>query len=348
MRSLKEHSPLPGISVGDIGPKMAFKNLDNGYLLMSNIQIPKENVLSRYSQVVLASFPERNTFMAIKVVNKTRSEPHILMREQRILLKAQDCPFICHLYAAHQSADRVYFITEYLLGGSLGALIKMCGSLDINHVRFYTAEIACGLQFLHQRSIVHRDIKLDNIMLDRSGHIRLIDLGLAQDGVTSSNKISGVTGTLQFMAPEVLLEEDYDTAVDWWSLGIVVSWMAAGQSPFYYGSIRRKVIKAITRKEPKFPPWLDADVKHLLERLLRKKPEERLGVYRNIRGHQFFDTIDWEVLELKRARPPFKPFREVLENRDLLWLEDKTPLHPIDGLSYTSPSWTRMMRRIRL
>ncbi|XP_066450742.1 protein kinase C delta type-like [Eleutherodactylus coqui] len=185
-------------------------------------------------------------------------------------------------------------------------------------------------------------------MLDRSGHIRLIDLGLAQDGVTSSNKISGVTGTLQFMAPEVLLEEDYDTAVDWWSLGIVVSWMAAGQSPFYYGSIRRKVIKAITRKEPKFPPWLDADVKHLLERLLRKKPEERLGVYRNIRGHQFFDTIDWEVLELKRARPPFKPFREVLENRDMLWLEDKTPLHPIDGLSYTSPSWTRMMRRIRL
>ncbi|XP_066450693.1 protein kinase C delta type-like [Eleutherodactylus coqui] len=286
--------------------------------------------------------------MAIKVVNKTRSEPHILMKEQQILLKAQDCPFICHLYAAQQSADRVYFITEYLLGGSLGAMIKMCGSLDINHVRFYTAEIACGLQFLHQRSIVHRDIKPDNIMLDRSGHIRLIDLGLAQDGVTSLNKISGVTGTLQFMAPEVLLEEDYDTAVDWWSLGIVVSWMAAGQSPFYYGPIRRKVIKAITRKEPNFPSWLDADVKHLLERLLRKKPEERMGVYRNIRGHRFFNTIDWEVLELKRSRPPFKPFREILENRNMLWLEDKTSLHPMDGFSYTSPSWTRMTRRIRL
>ncbi|XP_066433970.1 protein kinase C theta type-like [Eleutherodactylus coqui] len=245
-------------------------------------------------------------------------------RERRILLTAQDCPFICHLYAAQQSDDRAYFITEYLSGGSLAATIKMCGCLDISHVRFYTAEIACGLQFLHRRSIVHRDIKPNNIMLDRSGHIRLIDLGLAQDGVTSSNKISGVTGTFQFMAPEVLLGKEYDAAVDWWSLGIVVSWMAAGQSPFYHGPIRRKVIKAITRKEPKFPSWLDADLKHLLERLLH-----------------------WADLELKRSRPPFKPFRRVLENRDLQWPEDGPPFHPMDGFSFTSPSWTRMTRRIR-
>ncbi|XP_066444327.1 protein kinase C theta type-like [Eleutherodactylus coqui] len=299
-------------------------------------------------KVVLASFPERNTFMAIKVINKERSEEHILMRERRILLKAQDCPFICQLYAAQQSASRVYFITEYLSGGSLGAMIKMCGCLDISNVRFYTAEIVFVLQFLHRRSIVHRDIKPENIMLDRSGHIRLIDLGLAQDGVTSSNKINGMTGTFQYMAPEVLLEEEYDAAVDWWSLGIVVSWMAAGQSPFYHGPIRRKLIKSVTRKQPKFPSWLDADVKHLLERLLRKNPEKRLGVYKNIRGHPFFNTIDWEELEWKKARPPFKPYRKVLENRNLQWPENKTPLHPIDGFSYTSPSWTRMMRRIRL
>ncbi|XP_066451060.1 protein kinase C theta type-like [Eleutherodactylus coqui] len=209
----EDEGPRPGTSQDLVPPHQSF----------DISRFTALQILGRgsFSKVVLASFPERNTFMAIKIVNKARSEPHILMREQRILLKAQDCPFICHLYAAQQSADRVYFVTEYLLGGSLGAMIKMCGSLDINHVRFYTAEIACGLQFLHQRSIVHRDIKPDNIMLDRSGHIRLIDLGLAQDGVTSSNKISGVTGTLQFMAPEVLLEENYDTAVDWWSLGIV-------------------------------------------------------------------------------------------------------------------------------
>ncbi|XP_066440077.1 protein kinase C theta type-like [Eleutherodactylus coqui] len=152
-------------------------------------------------------------------------------------------------------------------------MIRMCGSLDISNVR---------------------DIKLDNIMVDGDGHIRLIDLGLVQDSITSSNKTSGRTGTVKYMAPEVLLEKQYDTAVDWWSLGIVVSRMAAGQSPFYHGSNREKVIKSITKEQPKFPSWLDADIKHLLERLLRKNPEKRLGVYKNIRGHPFFTTIDWE------------------------------------------------------
>ncbi|XP_066439905.1 protein kinase C theta type-like [Eleutherodactylus coqui] len=143
--------------------------------------------------VVLASFPGRNTFTAIKIVDRG-SGADMILRERRILLKAQDCPFICHLYAAQQSANKAYFIMEYLSGGSLRAMIRMCGRLDISSVRFYTAEIVCGLQFLHQRNIVHRDIKLDNIMVDRDGHIRLIDLGLAQDGVTSSNKICGRTG----------------------------------------------------------------------------------------------------------------------------------------------------------
>ncbi|XP_066440219.1 protein kinase C theta type-like [Eleutherodactylus coqui] len=271
----------------------------------------------------------------------------MILRERRILLKAQDCPFICHLYAAQQSANKAYFIMEYLSGGSLRAMIRMCGRLDISSVRFYTAEIVCGLQFLHQRNIVHRDIKLDNIMVDRDGHIRLIDLGLAQDGVTSSNKICGRTGTVKYMAPEVLLEKEYDTAVDWWSLGIVVSRMAAGQSPFYHGSKKEKVIESITTEQPKFPSWLDANLKHLLERLLRKNPEKRLGVYKNIRGHPFFTTIDWEELELKRSRPPFKPFRRLLENKNLQWPEDGTPLHPMDGFDFTSPSWTRMTRRIR-
>ncbi|KAM3922905.1 cAMP-dependent protein kinase catalytic subunit-like [Leptodactylus fuscus] len=118
-----------------------------------------------------------------------------ILREQQILAAARECPFICHLYAAHHSEQRAYFITEYLSGGSLASLIKMCGCLNIGNVRFYTAEIVCGLQFLHGHGIVHRDIKPENIMLDAEGHTCIIDLGLAQDGVTASTKICGVMGT---------------------------------------------------------------------------------------------------------------------------------------------------------
>ncbi|XP_056410021.1 protein kinase C theta type-like [Hyla sarda] len=225
--------------------------------------------------------------MAIKIINRREDNEGTIKRERRILLAARDCPFLCHLYAAHQSLERAYFITEYLSGGSLEDLIRICCYLDINNIRFYAAEMVCGLQFLHGQNIVHRDLKPENIMLDAEGHIRIIDLGLAQDGVTASSKIDGVTGTFCYMAPEVLLGQEYYTAVDWWSLGIVLCRMATGRFPFFIGHSKQKVFKAITRKEPKLPPGMDAAIEHLISQLLRKNPDKRPGVRRNIRKHPF-------------------------------------------------------------
>ncbi|XP_075189549.1 protein kinase C delta type-like [Anomaloglossus baeobatrachus] len=273
-----------------------------------------------------------------------RDNEDIIMRERQMLLAARDCPFLCQLYAAHQSLCRAYFITEYLPGGSLENLIRMCGCLNIGNVRFYTAELVCGLQFLHGQNIVHRDIKPENIMLDADGHIRIIDLGFAHGGVTSSDTISGVTGTFAYMAPEVHRRKRYGAAVDWWSLGIVVSRMAAGRSPFYNGPVKQMAYKAMTTEKPKFPSWLDADVKHLIKKLLRKDPQKRLGVCGNIRAHPFFNTIGWEELERRRAQPPFIPFRPVLENHQLQWPEQQV-LHPVAGFTYVSPSWARWMKR---
>lgn len=296
----------------------------------------------------LASVPGRNTFMAVKMITKKDDNTDTILRERRILLAARECPFLCHLYAAHQSEERAYFITEYLSGGSLEALLRMCKFLDINNVRFYSAEMVCALQFLHGHNIVHRDLKPENIMLDADGHIRIIDLGLAQDGVTSSNKIRGVTGTFHYMAPEVLLRKKYGTAVDWWSLGVVVSRMAAGRSPFYNGPVLQMAFKSITSENPKFPTWIDPEAKHLIKRLVRQNPERRLGVSGNIREHPFFSTIDWEELEERRAAPPYRPPEKVLEDSDLQWPEETNALHPMLGFQYLSPSWARWMRRFRL
>ncbi|KAM3915165.1 protein kinase C theta type-like [Leptodactylus fuscus] len=261
-----------------------------------------------------------------------KTQPYIAaLRERQILQKTQDSPFICHLYAAHQSQDGYYFITEYLSGGSLEDLIGMCGSLNTDNVRFYTAEIACGLQFLHGHNIIHRDIKPGNIMLDGNGHIRIIDLGIARDGVTSSRKIRGFAGTRRYMAPEVLLGLVYDAAVDWWSLGIVVSRMATGSSPFDF-------YRNVTRDEPEIPTWLDAQLQDLLIQLLQKDPEKRLGVNNNIRDHPFFNIICWEELEMRRTKPPFTPSKAKLQNEDLPWPKDQT-LHHVAEFDYMSASW---------
>ncbi|XP_077113359.1 protein kinase C delta type-like [Ranitomeya variabilis] len=336
---LEDGEPTPGCS-RDTGTSSPYARLD-----MTNFAFHKVLGRGSFGKVVLTSVPSRNIYMAVKMIKKREDNENIIMRERRILLAARDCPFLCHLYAAHQSRKRAYFIMEYLSGGSLKALIEMYGSLNIDNVRFYTAEIVCGLQFLHGHNIVHRDIKPDNIMLDADGHIRIIDLGLAQDGVTSSNNISGETGTFHFMAPEVLRKRGYGTAVDWWSLGIVVSQMATGHSPFYTGSVSKMAYRAITKGEPEIPSWLDADMQDLIKKLLCKKPQKRLGVCGNIREHPFFTTIGWEDLEERRAKPPFIPFRPVLEKHLMQWPEEKKALNPMAGFNYVSPSWARLMRR---
>ncbi|KAM3923026.1 protein kinase C delta type-like, partial [Leptodactylus fuscus] len=193
-------------------------------------------------------------------------------------------------------------------------------------LRFYTAEMVCGLQFLHGQNIIHRDLKPANIMLDGNGHIRIIDLGLARDDVTSSKKIRGAAGTLRYMAPEILLREDYDAAVDWWSLGIIVHRMSSGCFPAVKLSIK-----------PENSTVLDTDLQHLLTGLLQRNPKKRLGVTGNIRDHPFFNIICWEDLEMRRAQPPFVPPKAVLENQHLLWPEKQT-LHHASSFSYMSPS----------
>ncbi|CAN2390520.1 positive regulation of sphingomyelin catabolic process, partial [Pristimantis euphronides] len=190
----------------------------------------------------------------------------------------------------------------------------------------------------------HIDIKPENIMLDGDGHVRIIDLGLARDDVTASSTICGRAGTYRYMAPEILQDKAYSTAVDWWSLGIVVSRMAYGHSPFFDGHQMQQVYKSITTDKPKFPTWLQVDLKHLIKKLLRKDPESRLSVTGKIRGHPFFGTICWEDLEQRRVVPPFKPFPVNEEDKDDNWNEKSSPL--LDSESDSALSISSSVRRL--
>ncbi|XP_077136890.1 protein kinase C delta type-like [Ranitomeya variabilis] len=289
------------------GPSTALTPTSNTRISISGFTFHQVLGEGRYGKVVLASVPGGIIFKAIKIIDK-RDNAEALQRERRILLAARECPFLSHLCATQQSEEHAYFIMEHLSGGSLESLVRMCKRLNINSVRFYTAELICGLQFLHGHGIAHRDLKLANIMLDKDGHIRIIDLGVAKDSLTASSKIYGRTGTFRYMAPEVLLGEAYNVSVDWWSLGIVVSIMSSGRFPFNNGPEREKIYTSITSEKPKFPAWLGEDLTDLMMNLLQKDPERRLGVSGNIRDHPFFETICWEELEQRRTRPPFIPF----------------------------------------
>ncbi|KAM8977163.1 protein kinase C delta type-like [Pelodytes ibericus] len=179
--------------------------------------------------------------------------------------------------------------------------------LSLFLIRFYSAEMVCGLQFLHAHGIVHRDLKPENIVLDSEGHARIIDFGLAEEGMFDGGTTSDMAGTLRYMAPEILLKKTYSSAVDWWSFGIILHQLSTGRYPFFNGYRVQEVFKSITKDRPKFPKCIGGDVKHILKKLLRKDPDHRLGVKGNIREHPFFQDINWVELEDGKLEPPFTP-----------------------------------------
>ncbi|NXP85668.1 KPCT kinase, partial [Passerina amoena] len=203
-------------------------------------------------------------------------------------------------------AENLFFVMEYLNGGDLMFHIQSCHKFDLPRATFYAAEIICGLQFLHSKGIIYRDLKLDNVLLDNEGHIKIADFGMCKENMFGDAKTSTFCGTPDYIAPEILLGQKYNTSVDWWSFGVLLYEMLIGQSPFH-GQDEEELFQSIRMDNPFYPRWLDKDAKDILVKLFVREPERRLGARGNIRQHAFFREINWEALEERRMEPPFKP-----------------------------------------
>ncbi|OCT71741.1 hypothetical protein XELAEV_18034719mg [Xenopus laevis] len=258
-----------------------------------------------FGKVMLAKLKDRKTHVALKYIRKTESEYDSIVTEAQVLKISRDCQFLCQGYAAFQTQRHALYVMEYLSGGSLEDELDN-GLLERERIQFYSAEMICGLQFLHSKGIIHRDIKPLNILLDHKGHAKISDFGLAVLNVYKDDTITGRVGTLSYVAPEILQDLPYNAAVDWWSLGITICDLATGETPFYNDD-RERLIESITLDEPVIPEWLDDDLIDLLEKLLRKNPRRRLGAQGDISCHQFYESIDWVVLEEQGAEPPLQP-----------------------------------------
>uniref|UniRef100_A0A8C1EGF6 non-specific serine/threonine protein kinase n=1 Tax=Cyprinus carpio carpio TaxID=630221 RepID=A0A8C1EGF6_CYPCA len=179
-----------------------------------------------------------------------------------------------------------------------------------DRTRFYGAEIVSALDYLHSAKIVYRDLKLENLMLDKDGHIKITDFGLCKEGITDTATMKTFCGTPEYLAPEVLEDNDYGRAVDWWGLGVVMYEMMCGRLPFY-NQDHEKLFELILMEEIKFPRTLSADAKSLLSGLLIKDPNKRLGGgpddAKEIMRHSFFTMLDWQDVYDKKLVPPFMP-----------------------------------------
>uniref|UniRef100_A0A671WFW6 Serum/glucocorticoid regulated kinase 1 n=1 Tax=Sparus aurata TaxID=8175 RepID=A0A671WFW6_SPAAU len=175
--------------------------------------------------------------------------------------------------------------------------------------RFYSAEIASALGYLHSLNIVYRDLKPENILLDSQGHIILTDFGLCKENIEPNGTTSTFCGTPEYLAPEVLHKQPYDRTVDWWCLGAVLYEMLYGLPPFYSRNTA-EMYDNILNKPLQLKPNISNAARHLLEGLLQKDRTKRLGCtedFIEIKNHIFFSPINWDDLNAKKITPPFNP-----------------------------------------
>jgi len=177
--------------------------------------------------------------------------------------------------------------------------------------KFYIAELILALRHLHQHNIVYRDLKPENILLDANGHIALCDFGLSKANLAKDDTTNTFCGTTEYLAPEVLLDEQgYTKMVDFWSLGVLVFEMCCGWSPFY-AEDTQQMYKNIAFGKVRFPrDALSQEGRNFVKGLLNRNPSHRLGAKgdaEELMAHAFFHDIDWNALSRKLTQPPFKP-----------------------------------------
>nr|AGY49602.1 protein kinase C delta [Anopheles stephensi] len=318
-----------------------------------------------FGKVFLAELKNSDYYYAIKCLKKDvvleDDDVDCTLIERKVLALGTKHPFLCHLFCTFQTDSHLFFVMEYLNGGDLMFHIQQSGRFPEARARFYAAEIVSGLKFLHRKGIVYRDLKLDNVLLDYDGHVRIADFGMCKLEIYLDKLADSFCGTPDYMAPEIIKGQKYNQAVDWWSFGVLVYEMLVGQSPFS-GCDEDELFWSICNEIPWFPHYLSKEALRLLQSLLEKDASIRLGVLNtmdeesDIKYHPFFNSIIWDKLERRAVEPPFKPqVRHPLDTQyfDKQFTRERARLTPIDrnilasmdqaqfeGFTYTNPNNT--------
>nr|AML78903.1 putative LOV domain-containing protein [Pulsatilla vulgaris] len=312
--------------------------------------------------VYLVELQNTSELYAMKAMDKSvmlnRNKVHRACIEREII-SLLDHPFLPTLYCSFQTATHVCLITDFCQGGELFALLdkQPMKIFKEESARFYAAEVVIGLEYLHCLGIIYRDLKPENLLLQKDGHIVLTDFDLSfltsckpqvlRNSVPSKRRSksqplptfvaeptiqsNSFVGTEEYIAPEIITGTGHGSAIDWWALGILLYEMLYGRTPFR-GKNRQKTFANILDKELTFPSSIPVSLaaRKLMNGLLHRDPTHRLGSNagaNDIKSHPFFHGINWPLIRCMKPPPLDKPLEFIGKEadskaKDVQWEEE--------------------------
>ena len=322
---------------GVVGPNIPTSTVYSSHKKVKDVKLDDFKVLKvigrgSFGKVCLVEYLPTHETYAMKSLKKD-----VLIEQEQIentllekeILQTIDYPLLCGLVFCFQTDERIYFILPFLSGGELFQHLRKFRTFDEEKVRFYGAQIALALEYLHSKGIIYRDLKPENILMDDQGYLKLADFGMAKK-LKDDEKAMSFCGTPEYLAPEIITMEGHDKSADWWSFGILLFEMLCGLPPFYVENVD-KMYELIKNSSVKFPRriTLSEDAKDVIRKLLEKNPKKRLGSQNGIeeiKSHPFFASIDFDMVEQKKMKAPFIP--ELANDTDVQYFDEEFTNEP--------------------
>lgn len=243
-----------------------------------------------------------------KIIDK-RSERSV--KAERDLLEVMNHPFIINMHFSFQDGENLYIAMDLLTGGDLRYHICKQKKFTEVQTKFFIACIILSLDYIHTNNILHRDLKPENLVLDSNGYMKLTDFGIAK--IYKKENYKETSGTIGYMAPEVMCGQNHTIAVDYFALGVIGYELMNGSRP-YHGKNRKEVkekmmSKQVQAKKEQIPKGWSIESADFINRLLQRKPINRLGLRgcMEVKEHLWFKDFDWKGLYLHKLKAPFIP-----------------------------------------